>query len=496
MRSGDIGDEAGRSAGDAGPLDLDAVRADDDLIEALAAGLVPPPCGPRDPSDVEGELVALLAGWVADVRPETLLHPVPSLAGVQVLAAAESAESRSAEDTTEDSHEDDVRFAAVCSGMAADPSSQPLSLLEHNEVTRPVGLAAWRSRAARPYLLRAAAALVAVALVGSAVVAQSYDAHPGEPLWAIAKMVFPAKSHSVEAASEVSTALNTARVALENGRIDEAREAFQTVAAQLGDVYQADGRAELDHQRDYLSAQLSAAPATTATATEPATPNAADRPLATGSAGAVIPSSPTVTPGATAALSTPSTVPPPAVLAAPPGVTSEGSPAPAEASSPAPDAVLAAPPPFVDPAPAPPPAPSASVPAVDPTAVSAPPVDPVNTAPATTAPPSPTKNPSGGDPTSDPPQPTDPPGPAGDTAANVPASDNATAPDNNTNTNADNNSKSNDSTQGADSASAQSPASDSSAVAAAQVDVSIDTNGAAGSTLGQVTGVVTDTAAS
>ena len=66
MRSGDIGDEAARSADDADlPLDLAAVRADDDLIEALSAGLVPPPSGPRDPSDVEGELVALLAGWVA-----------------------------------------------------------------------------------------------------------------------------------------------------------------------------------------------------------------------------------------------------------------------------------------------------------------------------------------------------------------------------------------------------------------------------------------------
>ena len=87
MRFGDIGDEAARSADDADlPLDLAAVRADDDLIEALSAGLVPPPSGPRDPSDVEGELVALLAGWVADVRPESLLHPPGSLpVAVQVM---------------------------------------------------------------------------------------------------------------------------------------------------------------------------------------------------------------------------------------------------------------------------------------------------------------------------------------------------------------------------------------------------------------------------
>ena len=89
MRSGDIGDEAARSADDADlPLDLAAVRADDDLIEALSAGLVPPPSGPRDPSDVEGELVALLAGWVADVRPESLLHPPGSKPiAVQLIAS-------------------------------------------------------------------------------------------------------------------------------------------------------------------------------------------------------------------------------------------------------------------------------------------------------------------------------------------------------------------------------------------------------------------------
>ena len=406
MRSGDIGDEAGRSAADAGPLDLDAVRADDNLIEALAAGLVPPPCGPRDPTDVEGELVALLAGWVADVRPETLLHPVPASAGVRVLDAAEDAESGNAEsenaesenveNTAEDSDEDAKRFIAACAGLSSE--SQSLSLLEHNEVTRPARLAPWRSAAARPYLLRAAAALVAVALIGSGVVAQSYGAHPGEPLWVIAKMVFPAKSHSVEAASTVSTALNTARVALESGRIEEAREAFQTVAAELGDVDPADGRVELNHQMDYLSAQLSAVPATRGTATGPAAPDAANKPLATGSAGAVIPSGPAVTPGATAALTTPSTRPAPAVHSAPPDVTSEGSRTPADASSPPPpDAVLAAPSPAFDGSADPPPAPPASAPAAN----SAPPVTgPVGSAPVTTDPSASTQN---SDPTTGPP---------------------------------------------------------------------------------------------
>lgn len=59
---------------DEGPVDLPAVHADGELIDALAAGLVPPPSGPVDLNDVDAALTALLAGWVADVRPETLIH--------------------------------------------------------------------------------------------------------------------------------------------------------------------------------------------------------------------------------------------------------------------------------------------------------------------------------------------------------------------------------------------------------------------------------------
>ena len=211
MRSGDIGDEAARSADDAElPLDLAAVRADDDLIEALSAGLVPPPSGPRDPSDVEGELVALLAGWVADVRPESLLHPPASQPAAVKLITASGGEPA----------EEDEPLAAV-------GSPAPVRSLLEYEDAEPVTISRRRTHGTRGYLLRAAAGLVAIALIGSGVIVRSYDAHPGDSLWVVAKVVFPAKSRSVEAATAVSTALNTARVALESGRIDDARAAFQ-----------------------------------------------------------------------------------------------------------------------------------------------------------------------------------------------------------------------------------------------------------------------------
>ena len=385
MRSGDIGDEAARSADDAElPLDLAAVRADDDLIEALSAGLVPPPSGPRDPSDVEGELVALLAGWVADVRPESLLHPPASQPAAVKLITASGGEPA----------EEDEPLAAV-------GSPAPVRSLLEYEDAEPVTITRRRTHGTRGYLLRAAAGLVAIALIGSGVIVRSYDAHPGDSLWVVAKVVFPAKSRSVEAATAVSTALNTARVALESGRIDDARAAFQSVQDQLAAVDDADGRLELAHQRDYLTAQLGSP---TRAAAEQAVAPSAGPPLATGQAGATIPSSPAVTPGAIQALLTP--VASPSVLAAPsgdPSATASGAgstPAAGGSSSPA---VVAAPP--GDPAvseppvvsnPAPSDAVSGSSAGSPPAAASPPPADPVIDPPVSTPspePPAPTSAP-------------------------------------------------------------------------------------------------------
>jgi uncharacterized membrane protein YgcG len=506
VRSGDIGDEAARSADDAElPLDLAAVRADDDLIEALSAGLVPPPSGPRDPSDVEGELVALLAGWVADVRPESLLHPPGSQpASVQLITSSAAEPAEEAEP-----------LAAVGSPAPA------RSLLEYEDAEPAAAITRRRSQATRGYLLRAAAGLVAIALIGSGVVVRSYDAHPGDSLWVVAKVVFPAKSRSVEAATAVSTALNTARVALESGRIDDARAAFQTVQAQLSAVDDADGRVELAHQRDYLTAQLGSP---THAEVEQAVAPTADAPLATGQAGATIPSSPAVTPGAVEALLTPTASP--SVLAAPSGdataTESDAGSTPAAGGSSAP-AVVAAPP--NDPAASAPPvvnnpAPSDAVSgssAGSPPAASPPPADPVTNPPVSTPspePPAPTSAPA--DPatpvqsTPDPPVDNGGSGGGSDSSANSVANDPAAPPSGGSS------SGSGDSTDSSGSSGASNKSSDSSSssssgggsdngsdggqesstssgeTASASAEISVD--GLAGSTLGAVSGVVASTA--
>ncbi|HEX3260475.1 MAG TPA: anti-sigma-D factor RsdA [Pseudonocardia sp.] len=496
MRSGDIGDEVARSAEDADlPLDLAAVRADDDLIEALSAGLVPPPSGPRDPSDVEGELVALLAGWVADVRPESLLHPPGSQpATVRVMADAEPTD-------------EDEPLAAV-------GSPAPVRSLLEFEDAEPVAITRGRSSGARAYLLRAAAGLAAVALIGSGLVVRSYDAHPGDSLWLVAKVVFPEKSRSVEAATVVSTALNTARVALESGRIDEARAAFQTVQDQLAAVDDADGRAELAHQRDYLTTQLSGSPHIIAQQVVATT--AGPPPLATGQAGATIPSSPTVTPGATQALLTPTASP--SVLAAPPAdpaatapgaggssAAAGGSSAPAVVAAPAPDAAVSAPPAVGEAAPSDAASGSSSAGSAPPAAVPPQAADPATNPPVATPspePPAPTSAPA--DPAttvqSTPDPPVDNGGSGGGTDTTQSAADNspAVAPseqsDSSGGSGGDAAAKSSDSSGGGSDGGQESTKSSdggSGETAAASAEISVD--GLAGSTLGAVTGVVAST---
>lgn len=421
MRGGDIGDEAAGSADDAEqPLDLEAVRADDDLIEALSAGLVPPPCGPRDPDDVEGELVALLAGWVADIRPETLLHrpsdrpavvglraptserqtetstpaaaiPIPRIptarptGTISAALGAASPVAWNAADTSDAAYDSTAHteppteripvtpwphthVAEPADTAFTDPSTQRSPAGDGH--AQPIPLERTRGRSLRPYLVRAAAAATAVALVVSGILVGSYDAHPGEPLWVVVQMVFPAKSRSVAAASAVSTALNTARVALERGRVGEARAAFQFVQAQLAAVEDADGRSELTDQTNYLDGQLSTTAAVPAGVSPVSAPSDATPPLALGSAGAVIPSNPAVTPGATKALAATATRAP-ASVAAPPAVTSPGLPlgtgtstvvAAAPPAAPAPTGPSPVGPSPVGPSDATPPAGTASVP--------------------------------------------------------------------------------------------------------------------------------------
>jgi hypothetical protein len=55
-------------------VDLGLLRADDAFVEQVAAGLVTGPAVARSAKDTEDRLITMLAAWVAEVRPETIVE--------------------------------------------------------------------------------------------------------------------------------------------------------------------------------------------------------------------------------------------------------------------------------------------------------------------------------------------------------------------------------------------------------------------------------------
>lgn len=55
-------------------VDLGLLRADDAFVEQLAAGLVAGRAVARSAKDTEDRLTAMLAAWVAEVRPEIVVE--------------------------------------------------------------------------------------------------------------------------------------------------------------------------------------------------------------------------------------------------------------------------------------------------------------------------------------------------------------------------------------------------------------------------------------
>lgn len=85
-----------------------------------------------------------------------------------------------------------------------------------------------------------AAALVAVALSGVTLAAG--QAQPGDPLWGVATVIDGDRAASVEAAYQVDTALADARTALVQGRVTDARATLARVAPELSRVSDPDQR--------------------------------------------------------------------------------------------------------------------------------------------------------------------------------------------------------------------------------------------------------------
>ncbi|MFD9699128.1 anti-sigma-D factor RsdA [Lentzea sp. NPDC059081] len=149
--------------------------------------------------------------------------------------------------------------------------------------------------------LASAAAVLAIAFTGVSLVAR--DAQPGDTLWGLTRVLYSEHAKSIEAAAVVRDTLDSARLALREGKVTEAREKLDKVQAGLGSVSTADGKAQLEEKHKELEKELgTTAPQTpdTTTTTQPST-----QPTTSSSSSSSQPVTTTTTP------SSPSETPPP-----------------------------------------------------------------------------------------------------------------------------------------------------------------------------------------
>lgn len=321
MRQGDVGDDADRlpqpRSAQEQPVDLEAVRADDDLIEALAAGLVRPPTRRPGPGDVDEQLVALLSSWVADVRPESLLHrpadtwatsdgPAEVGSRINGRASVDPPGAPLGVDLGRDLGLDDevpADTVVMPVAVAAEPDEQRPLLFTIGDTdggtigdtdgatddtaaeTRPIPhVTPLHGRRSMRPLQRFAAAAAFIALAGSGLVIGAWDAKPGTALWPVTSVVFAEKASSVQAAVDVVSNLTRARAAFGAHHVAEAQSAYQDAVDRLSAVAPAEGHAALVQETSVIAQQFGF-PAPTATQTDVVNSDSRNV-LAAGSAGA------------------------------------------------------------------------------------------------------------------------------------------------------------------------------------------------------------------
>lgn len=187
------------------PIDLVAVQADDELINALASGMSVSLPG-RGGYDADDQVTALLAAWKAEVDAE----PVPDL---------------------------DLDVAASRVRAAGRPQSRRLRLVV------PI----------------AAAAVVAFSVAGVGTAAAT--ARPGDGVaWEIARVVDSERADSVLAAERVEEQIAVAKEALTRGQPEVAAQVLASVEGDLVAVREEEGASELAVLQSFLEAKAAETP--------------------------------------------------------------------------------------------------------------------------------------------------------------------------------------------------------------------------------------------
>jgi len=187
------------------PVDLVAVQADDELINALSAGY-PVSAPGLFGYDADDRVAAILAAWKAEVDED----PIPELVDV------------------------DQAVAAVLAGRPR------------------------KARARHLAPVAAAAAFLVLTLGGVSVT--SHSAEPGDVLWPVSRVLFSERAESVEAAARVEDHIDRAKQALVSGKPTMAERELEQAHVDLAAVRPEEGQVELADVQDFLLAKAQETP--------------------------------------------------------------------------------------------------------------------------------------------------------------------------------------------------------------------------------------------
>ena len=197
--------EASGDSGEAGPVDIAAVRRDDALIEAIAGdGQV------ATDSAEEYQLASLLANWRADI----VEAPMPAGPDLDAVVAAVNQEIGAR----------DVRVNAQRRG---------------------------RLRLVRPIMGAAAA----VALIAGGTTAFSYGAQPGDPLWRVKEVVFSQQAQTT-IAQHAEDDMTKAQTLIDQGHPDQAKALLESASDSTTQVDNHTRKQDLQVRWQHLLNQL------------------------------------------------------------------------------------------------------------------------------------------------------------------------------------------------------------------------------------------------
>lgn len=238
-------------------VDIEALLADEHLVQALAAGTAP--AGHDD-----DPLVAMLSVWrdearagAEDAAPATVTRPTVATTGSAEAGAPWT------RDASGDRDPDTLIMPALVD--LDDAEQAAADVVDDDDDDDGAFPLAGRSRRghhrqqARRLRYAAVAAIVVGAFsLGGGMAAATVNAKPGSALWPLAKIIDSGHAHSMEARMEVQEALRQAQKDAREGDTAQALARLRKAKEKLAEVKPDDGKEELSKQLGQLEQQVGA----------------------------------------------------------------------------------------------------------------------------------------------------------------------------------------------------------------------------------------------